>query len=140
MAAYRSSPAHTGSGVLDHATDGLFQGKVTEAVDASKAVLLEGKAGSAIFMHCLTPHSSAPNLSSKPRTTLILAYRAADAFPVYLKGKTQAQESHSRLVRGQEAAEARFTLKSFPVPHFPRDVKSLYELQEVSRKGQAARS
>lgn len=126
--------------VMEHTTQGLFQGKVTAAVDSSQAVFLEGKAGSAIFMHCLTPHSSAPNLSSKPRTTLILAYRAADAYPVYLKGKTEAQESHSRLVRGQEALEARFALDSFPIPHFPRDVKSLYELQALSRKGEAART
>jgi len=126
--------------VLDHTTDGLFQGKVTEAIDPSKAVFVEGKAGSAIFMHCLTPHSSAPNRSSKPRTTLILAYRAADAYPVYLKGKTEAQESHARLVRGQEASQARFTLNSFPIPRFPRDVKSLYELQELSRKEGLGRS
>lgn len=126
--------------VLDHTKHGLFQGKVTEAVDASKAILVEGRAGTVIFMHCLTPHSSAPNLSPKPRTTLILAYRAADAFPIYLKGKTEAQESHARLVRGQEASEARFALNSFPVPCFPRDVKSLYELQELSRKGVALRS
>jgi ectoine hydroxylase-related dioxygenase (phytanoyl-CoA dioxygenase family) len=103
-------------------------------------VSLEGKAGSAIFMHCLTPHSSAPNLSSKPRTTLILAYRAADAFPIYLQGRTERQETHSRLVRGQEALQARFTMSSFPIPHFPRNTKSLYELQELSRKGAAGRS
>jgi ectoine hydroxylase-related dioxygenase (phytanoyl-CoA dioxygenase family) len=120
--------------VLDHTTRGLFQGKVTEAVDNSKAVFLEAKAGSAIFMHCLTPHASAPNLSAKPRTTLILAYRAADAYPVYLRGKTEAQETHARLVRGREASAARFTLHSFPIPRFPKAVKSLYELQELSRK------
>ena len=126
--------------VLDHTAQGLFQGKVTEAVDPSKAVFVEGKAGSVIFMHCLTPHSSAPNLSAKPRTTLILGYRAADAFPIYLKGKTEAQESHSRLVRGRDASEARFALTSFPMPRFPRGVKSLYELQELSREGVAVRS
>lgn len=120
--------------VLDHTTQGLFQGKITEAIDPSKAVFVGGKAGSVIFMHCLTPHSSAPNLSTKPRTTLILAYRAADAFPIYLKGKTEVQESHARLVRGRESSEARFGLNSFPIPRFPGEVRSLYELQELSRK------
>jgi len=125
--------------VLDHTSKGIFQGRVTEAVDTSKAVLLEGKAGSAIFMHCLTPHSSAPNLSPKSRTTLIMAYRAADAFPIHLSARTEAQEAHVRLIRGQEASTARFGFGSFPIPRFPRDTKSLYELQELSRKGLAAR-
>ena len=89
--------------VLDHTSKGFFQGRVTETVDASKAVFLEAKAGSAILMHCLTPHSSAPNLSPKSRTTLIMAYRAADAFPIHLNARTEAQEAHARLVRGQEA-------------------------------------
>jgi len=124
--------------VLDHTSKGLFQGRVTEAVDASQAVFLEAKAGSAIFMHCLTPHSSAPNLSPKSRTTLILSYHAADAFPIHLHTRTEAQEVHARLVRGQEASMARFGLTSFPMPRFPRDTKSLYELQELSRQGLAA--
>jgi ectoine hydroxylase-related dioxygenase (phytanoyl-CoA dioxygenase family) len=125
--------------VMDHTLNGVFQGRVTEAVNSSAAVFLEAKAGSAILMHGLAAHSSAPNLSPKPRTTLIVAYRAADAFPIHLKGRTDAQEAHSRLVRGQEVSVARFGPGSFPIPHFPRDTKSLYELQEMSRKGLAAR-
>lgn len=125
--------------VMDHTLKGFFQGCVTEKVDASKAVYLEAKAGSAILMHCLTPHASAPNLSPHPRTTLIMSYRAADAFPIHLNVRSDAQEAHARLVRGQEQSEARFTLKSFPMPRFPRDTKSLYELQEMARKELAAR-
>jgi ectoine hydroxylase-related dioxygenase (phytanoyl-CoA dioxygenase family) len=125
--------------VMDHTSKGVFQGCVTETVDASKAVFLEAKAGSAILMHGLTPHSSAPNKSPKPRTTLILSYHAADAFPIHLKVRTEAQEAHARLVRGEEQTEARFGLSSFPIPRFPRDTKSLYELQELARKGLAAR-
>ncbi len=132
-------PAAHRERVLDHTAQGFFQGKVTEPVDPSKAVFVEGKAGSVILMHCLTPHASAPNLSPKPRTTLIMSYRAADAFPLHLKARTDAQEVHARLVRGQELTVARFGLKSFPIPRFPRDTKSLYELQELSRKGVAAR-
>jgi ectoine hydroxylase-related dioxygenase (phytanoyl-CoA dioxygenase family) len=125
--------------VMNHTLNGLFQGCVTEKVDASKSVYLEGKAGSMILMHCLTPHASAPNLSPHPRTTLILSYRAADAYPIHLNARSDAQEVHARLVRGHEIAEARFTLKSFPMPKFPRDTKSLYELQEMARKEMAAR-
>jgi len=125
--------------VMDHTLKGYFQGCVTETVDASKSVYLEAKAGSMILMHCLTPHASAPNLSPHPRTTFIMSYRAADAFPIHLNARSDAQEAHARLVRGHEQREARFSLKSFPMPRFPRDTKSLYELQEMARKELAAR-
>src|ERR1700691_4146819 len=68
---------------LDHTLNGIFQGRVTEAVDEAEAIALEGGSGTAIFMHGLTPHASAPNTSPKPRKTLILSYRATDAFPIY---------------------------------------------------------
>ena len=45
---------------MDHTVNGVFQGRVTENVDESEAVALEGRAGTAIFMHGMTPHSSAP--------------------------------------------------------------------------------
>jgi len=125
---------------LNHTLNGLFQGRVTQAVDDSHAVFLEGKAGSAIFMHCLTPHASAPNKSTKSRRTLILSYRAADAFPIYLGPKTGENEAHVRLVRGEQLGKARFTLPSFPIPRYARQTKSLYELQELSRKEFGARA
>jgi hypothetical protein len=124
---------------LDHTLKGIFQGRVTETVDTSQAVFLEARAGSVILMHGLTPHSSAPNLSPKPRTTLIMSYRAADAVPIHLSARTAAQEVHARLVRGQELSVARFGMGSFPIPRYPGNTKSLYELQEMSRKGLAAR-
>jgi hypothetical protein len=124
---------------LDHTLNGFFQGRVTEAVDTSQAVFLEAKAGSAILMHGLTPHSSAPNLSPRPRTTLIMAYRAADAVPIHVSAPSAAQDVHARLVRGQDPSMARFGKGSFPIPRYPANTKSLYELQEMSRKGLAAR-
>ena len=80
----------------------------------SRAVFLEGKAGSAIYLHGIAPHASAPNHSSKPRTTLIMAYRAADAFPIHLNKRTAAHDPHERVVRGQESLVARFGQGSFP--------------------------
>ena len=71
--------------LLDHTRDGYFQGRVTEPVDESRAVLLEGKAGSVIFMDAMLPHASVTNRSRRPRRTLILSYRAADAFPDLLR-------------------------------------------------------
>jgi phytanoyl-CoA hydroxylase len=127
---------HTGR-LLDHTLDGLFQGRITETVDESKAVPLEGKRGTAIFMSAMTPHASAPNTSSRPRRTLILSYRAADAFPIYVEGQTQNLEANARMVRGESPAAARFSMSSFPIPRYPKQTKSLYELQELSRAGAA---
>ncbi len=122
--------------LLAHTREGYFQGRATEVVDSSEAELVEGKAGAAIFMHCMTPHASVTNRSNRPRRTLILSYRAADAFPIYYGEMTSHVETHTRLVRGHRAQMARFTMKEFPVPHYKERSASLYELQERSRKGE----
>lgn len=122
--------------LLEHSRDGYFQGRVTETVDEADAVLAEGGAGTAIFMHGLTPHSSAPNTSDRPRRTLILSYRAADAFPVYTGPMTEKNETHVRLVRGRRARVARFNMTAFPVPQYKDKVASLYDLQQRSRAGE----
>lgn len=119
---------------MDHTRDGFFQGRITESIDESKAVFLEGEAGTAIFMHGMTPHASAPNTSSFSRRTLILGYRAADAFPIYLGEMTAGFEAHARHVRGTQTHIARFSPGTFPIPRYPQKTKSLYELQELSRK------
>jgi phytanoyl-CoA hydroxylase len=121
--------------LLDHTRDGYFQGRITEAVDETEAVALEGKAGAAIFLHGLTPHASVANTSGRPRRTLILSYRAADAFPLHVAGITEEAERHVRHVRGERLQVARFTMSAFPVPRYPRRVASLYDLQENSRVG-----
>lgn len=123
---------------LDHTRDGYFQGRVTERVDESRAVPLEGTAGTVIFMHCLTPHASVANRSAQPRRTLILSYRAADAFPIYVGEMTMGAESHVRHVRGVQLQTARFGFQAFPIPRYPRKTASLYELQELSRKSSDA--
>ncbi|MEE2659698.1 MAG: phytanoyl-CoA dioxygenase family protein [Candidatus Latescibacterota bacterium] len=122
--------------LLEHSTDGYFQGRVTEPVDESTAVLAEGPAGTAIFMHGLTPHASAPNASSDPRRTLILSYRAADAFPLHCGPMTEKAEAHVKLVRGQSPKVARFNITEFPIPKYKNEIASLYDLQERSRKGE----
>ena len=131
-------PAQHESGLLDHTRDGLFVGKVVEPLNESKAVLLEGKAGTAVFMHCLTPHASVTNTSSRPRRTLILSYRAADAYPIYVGKVTDEMEDFVRLVRGTPQRSARFTFDRFPIPVQKKKTASLYELQELSRREQPA--
>ena len=126
-------PARHKGAVLDHLRNGYFVGKIVEPIDESKAIPLEGKAGAAIFMHCMTPHASITNTSDRPRRTLILSYRASDAIPLYVGEATNEMEEYARLVRGQAAHSARFTFDSFPIPRQKQKTASLYELQEISR-------
>jgi phytanoyl-CoA hydroxylase len=124
---------HTGP-LLDHSRDGYFAGKITQPIDVTEAVPLEGKAGSAIFLNCMTPHASVANSSDRSRRTLILSYRAADAFPIYAGDMTTDQESCARLVRGKIPDSARFSFQQFPIPRHKQPTASLYQLQELSRK------
>jgi phytanoyl-CoA hydroxylase len=119
---------------MDHTRDGFFQGRITEPVDESLAVALEGKAGTAIFMHCLTPHASVTNTSARSRRTLIVSYRASDAYAVHVGEATAAAEAHVRHVRGEKRNVARFSFREFPIPKQRQRTASLYELQELSRK------
>lgn len=121
--------------LMQHTREGFFQGRVTEPVDESAVVMAEGPAGTAIFMHGLTPHASAPNTSGKPRRTLILAYRAADAIPLFLGPMTATHETHVRLVRGEPASQARFDGTAVALPRYKDAVSSLYDLQKKSREG-----
>jgi phytanoyl-CoA hydroxylase len=122
------------NGILNHSWNGFFRGQITEPVDASKAVAIEGRAGSAIFLHGMTPHASAPNTSPNARRTLILSYRAADAYPVYFGETTVHAESHVRLVRGEKLSHARFETLSMPIPTYQGVPKSLYDLQQRFRE------
>ncbi|MBM3264562.1 MAG: phytanoyl-CoA dioxygenase family protein [candidate division Zixibacteria bacterium] len=124
--------------LLTHSTDGFFRGKVTESVDASDAILIEGAAGTVIFISCMTPHASVVNTSNQSRRTLILSYRATDAFPIHCHIMTDLVEKHVRLVRGQRSPVARFTMTEFPIPVYENQIASLYELQERSRKKEQA--
>ena len=122
------------SRLLNHAGDqNFFQGKLTEQLDCDSAEIATGSAGTAIFMHGMTPHASAPNISNKPRRTLILSYRAADAFPLYCGSMTVKGEKFVRQVRGKPVSIARFDRDNFPVPVYREDTASLYELQAQSR-------
>jgi phytanoyl-CoA hydroxylase len=120
--------------LMNHTRGGLFQGGVTEPVDESQAVALEGKAGAAIFMNGMTPHASVINISPRPRRTLILSYRAADAFPIYFGETTIRAETYVRQSRGEPAPAARFTLREIAIPRQLRQTASLYELQDLSRQ------
>jgi len=119
---------------FEHAgPDGRFAGMITEDLSTfGKPRSLPAPAGSAIFMHCITPHSSLPNRSSRARRTLIYEYRANDAFPIYYGEMTNIAEAKFRLIRGKPARFARF---GGPHPMIPNVGKytSLYELQSQAK-------
>jgi ectoine hydroxylase-related dioxygenase (phytanoyl-CoA dioxygenase family) len=127
-------PGHHLGPMMNHSVDGLFQGRVTEPIDESKAIALEGSAGSVIFMNGMTPHASVTNTSPRPRRTLILSYRAADAFPIYFGETTVRAETFVRQVLGEPARTARFSRSEISIPRQLQKTASLYELQDLSRK------
>jgi ectoine hydroxylase-related dioxygenase (phytanoyl-CoA dioxygenase family) len=115
--------------------DGTFAGLITEEIDSGRfgrPVPLAAPAGSVIFMHCITPHSSLPNRSTRPRRTLIFEYRATDAFPVFYGQGTLDDEAGVRPLRGQPARFARF---GGPAPMIPKQMatSAIYDLQAQSK-------
>jgi hypothetical protein len=125
------------NGILDHTSHGYFRGAITEPIDESRAIALEGSAGTAIFLHGMTPHASAPNTSQRSRRTLILGYRAADAYPIYVGETTLDAERYVRPVRGEHCSRARLTATGMPIPRYEAVPKSLYELQQRFREQKA---
>ena len=103
-----------------------------ESLKEMEPLPLPARAGSAIFLHGLTPHASWPNESSSDRRTLIFAYRAGDAYPLYYGAVTVEDEAVPRPVRGLRAHHARF---GGPPPIVPRidTTSSLYEIQAADR-------
>jgi ectoine hydroxylase-related dioxygenase (phytanoyl-CoA dioxygenase family) len=120
---------------FDHTgKDGKFAGMITEDLsDFGKPKPLPAPAGSVILMHCITPHSSLPNRSSRPRRTLIYEYRANDSFPIHFGELTTANETQFRLVRGKPARSARFGGPRPPIP-IAGKYASLYELQSQAKE------
>ena len=121
--------------------DGSFAGMITETIGdglLSDPVSLPAPAGSVIFMHCITPHSSLPNRSDSSRRTLIFEYRAADSFPIYFGNGDYIDflEEHAHHLQGEPARFARFGGPPAMIPHMSTP-KSLYTLQdEAKEKGQ----
>ena len=127
---------------FDHtADDGSFAGMITEELGDGRfgqAVPLAAPAGSVIFMHCVLPHSSLPNRSSRPRRTLIYEYRAADSIPLYFGPMTEATERMTHPLRGKAARFARFGGVAPLIPQVGDNYASLYELQEQTKQQAAS--
>ena len=109
---------------------GEFAGRIVEPIDAEPRAL-PAPAGSAIFLHGLTPHSSLPNCSNEDRRTLILAYRAGDAYPLFYGRRTVKDEERLTPVRGRRARHARFGGPAPIVPEINDLTVSLYDIQAI---------
>ncbi len=114
---------------LEHTHNGgEFAGRIVEPIEVEPRTL-PAPAGSAIFLHGLTPHSSLPNRSGEDRRTLIFAYRAGDAYPLFYGLRTVKDEERLILVRGQRARHARFGGPAPIVPKIDDITVSLYDIQ-----------
>jgi phytanoyl-CoA hydroxylase len=123
---------------LDHSLpDGSFAGMITERIDTGQLgepVTIEGKAGSVLFLHPLSPHCSATNTSPDQRRVLIFEYRAADAFPIYNGSQIVGSEACAHHLRGERALFARFGGPP-PAIYLPQgSPQSLFEIQHASRR------
>lgn len=124
--------------------DGSFAGMIMEPIDSEKwgkPVPLSAPAGSVIFMHVLTPHSSLPNRSTRGRRTLIFEYRAADAYPIYWGESTLVAERLVAHVRGEISRTARLAGPNPPMPLLNVDAtkRSLYEWQKAAKAAMTSR-
>jgi len=123
----RAIPGSYKMGPLDHRRNGKFIGMVTEdmkKVDESKAVALPLKAGGMVLLHCLTLHSSAPNLSGAPRRLLIYEYRAADSMQLY----GTRNNYMGRMLRGVDPKTLRLEEVTYILPDYPPGA-NIYDLQ-----------
>jgi ectoine hydroxylase-related dioxygenase (phytanoyl-CoA dioxygenase family) len=71
------------------------------SLDMSRAVYLDGPAGSVTIHNCRTIHGSLPNTASEPRPLLLNVYSSADAFP-YTADPLKSKYFQS-IVRGKRA-------------------------------------
>ena len=60
--------------LMDHTKDGFFQGSITQAVDETHAVPIEGAAGSVLLWHGGAWHQARANTSEEIRIGLNIAY------------------------------------------------------------------
>ena len=103
------SGSHRGP-LYEHWHGGVFTGVVgPEVVETARAeaVPCTGPAGSASLMHGRLLHGSGPNLSERPRTLFISAYRSEDSYP--LDTSHVPSEHEGELVRGVRTNRVRCT-------------------------------
>lgn len=76
---------------------------------------LATSAGSLIFMHPMTPHSSLPNRSDRGWRMLIFEYRDAEKSPIFT-GSGSNLDATEMLTRHLRGEKVRFTRFGNPAP------------------------
>ena len=98
-------------------------------LDTSKAVSLEGPAGSLTIHNCRTLHASKPNRSELGRPLLLNIYTAADALP-YTYNPIQSKYMET-IVRGQRARWAHHDPRPCLIPpDWSRGYTSIFAAQQ----------
>ena len=120
--------------LYEHWQDGVFTGAVSPDVAKqaqTEAVPCIGPAGSACLMHGRVLHGSDPNLSDRPRTLFISAYRAEDSYP--LETSHIPSEHEGELVRGVRTNRVRCTPLEMAFSEVPTGA-SFFEQQAADVK------
>jgi phytanoyl-CoA hydroxylase len=121
----------TNAEVFDHTDkDGYFIGSVDDGMIKHESIVpIEGKAGTGIFMNCLTLHSSNINYSLRGRRVLIIGYRASTAIPLYYGDMTKVMEHECHMVRGNNNHIAEVNINNVKIPHYKNKISSIYDIQ-----------
>ncbi len=112
--------------------DGVFTGAIdddTASEMQANSVRCTGPAGSVCLMHTKLAHGSAPNLSDKSRTLLIMVYSAADAHP--LTRNPVPNHHEGLIVRGEDPGMIRTEEYSVAIPQYPKGA-SFFTQQKAS--------
>ncbi len=108
---------------------GCLNTEDAEKLDVSKAVSLEGPAGSLTIHNCRMPHSSKPNTSDLGRPLLLNVFSAADAMP-YMPNALYSKYDQ-QIVRGQPARWAHHDPRPCQLPpDWSKGYTSIFALQQ----------
>ena len=124
--------------VYDHHDQGKFCGAMDperDGIDFSKAIDLNGRAGSISIHHVRAIHGSAQNTSNMDRRLLLFQFRAADAWPLIAPPRDLAAYD-AMMVSGAASITPRLTSVPVRLPLPPADKQgSIYENQKgLARK------
>ena len=125
--------SHKGELYDQYNDEGQWTGCLSDAdassLDASRAVQLEGPAGSLTIHNCRMLHSSMPNRSAVGRPLLLNAYSSADAMP-YTPVPTPSKH-YQKIVRGTSARWAHHDERPCQIPpDWSGGYTSIFALQQ----------
>jgi ectoine hydroxylase-related dioxygenase (phytanoyl-CoA dioxygenase family) len=132
------SGSHKLSVLSHHGKDHYFNGKINtrkNKININKSVTLTGSAGTVVFFHCRTIHSSGLNHMNSSRPLILFGYRACDAWPIIDDGNphhdTNFDNYEKNIIIGKKSLVPR--CKNIPIiiplPK-KKNFVSIYQLQK----------